>query len=137
MFKKPFNKVIGETRKCKECNKEFHTHKPRWRCLDCLCSIQKKYPKPYAKKDQYPFDTRTNEASLRFNRIHGELVKAWKEGPEARKAHYDKQLKEIQENGVLDWINDRRSAEAKREKGAKTRNRIRKEFPDTRGHYEY
>ena len=65
------------------------------------------------------------------------LVKAWKEGPEALKAHYDKQLKEIETNGVLDWINDRRTNEAKRERSAKTRNRIRKEFPDTRGHYEY
>ena len=69
MFKKPFNHKEGEDRVCKECGVTYHTHKPRWRCLDCLCAQQKKYPKPYARKEQYPFDTRTNAASLRFNRI--------------------------------------------------------------------
>ncbi len=48
-------------------------------------------------------------------------------------AHYDKQLKEIEENGILEWILDRRADTDKRER---SRNMIRKEYPDTRGHYE-
>jgi hypothetical protein len=141
MFKKPFNKEVGEERICKLCGVIYHTYKPRWRCLDCLCMLQKKYPKPYAKKEQYPFATTTNEAALRFSRIHGELSRAWKEGPEALKAHYDKQLKEIKDNGIMEWILDRRTPEARREMNpmgmARSKNMIRKDYPDTRGHYEY
>jgi hypothetical protein len=53
-------------------------------------------------------------------------------------AHYDKKLKEIEENGIMTWILDRRSPEAKKENNpnGKSRNMIRTEFPDTRGYYE-
>jgi hypothetical protein len=46
-------------------------------------------------------------------------------------------LKEIEENGILKWILDRRDKETKDAKQSKSRNVIKKEFPDTRGHYEY
>jgi hypothetical protein len=54
-------------------------------------------------------------------------------------AHYDKQLQEIKDNGILKWILDRRTVESKKENNpnAKTRNMIKTDYPDTRGHYEY
>jgi hypothetical protein len=146
MFKKPFNKKVGELRICRICNEEWHTMKPLWRCHKCVNAKQKiveqKKRDLYKKKDQYPFQTRTNQSSLRFSRIHGELSKAWKEyyktgSRDALTKHYDKQLQEIRDNGILEWINDRRSTEAKKEMSARSRNVIRTEYPDTRGHYEY
>ena len=51
-------------------------------------------------------------------------------------AHYDKQLKEITENGILTWILDRRCLVAQKEKKSKTRGMIKNQYPDTRGYYE-
>jgi hypothetical protein len=141
-----FNHKDGETRVCKHCSVSFHTMKPRYRCNACLNANQKVVEQnkrdKYEKKARYPFDTKTNAAGLRFNRIHGELSKAWKEyyktgNRDALTAHYEKQLKEIEENGVLNWINDRRDKETADAKQIKSRNVIKKEFPDTRGYYEY
>ena len=138
MFKKKFDYNNGEDRVCKDCGATYHTKKPRWRCLDCLCIQQKKYPRPYAKKEQYPFDNQGTEASNRFCKIRTRLSTAWKTGDrEVINAHYDRQLKEIEENGIMAWILDRRDADTKNGKVIKTRNRIRKEFPDTRGYHEY
>jgi len=135
MFKKPFNRTIGEIRVCRQCNEEFHAYKPIWSCMACLCKQQKLYAPRITKKDKYPFSG--NERDLRFSRIHGELSRAWKQGREALTAHYDKQLKEIEQNGVLDWINDRRSAEAKKENRVKSRNNITKDYPNHHDYYEY
>jgi hypothetical protein len=142
MFKKLFNRTIGEVRKCRQCGEEFHTHKPIWSCMQCLCKQQKLYPPRIQKKEQYPFKTGTNQSSLRFSRIHGELSKAWKEyyktgSRDALTKHYDNQLQEIRDNGIMDWINDRRDNQTKRAKFIKSRNTTNKDFPDTRGHYEY
>jgi hypothetical protein len=142
MFKKPFNYKLGENRTCKLCGVEFYTQKPKWRCMQCLCKEQKKSQKPYQRKDTYPFDTRTNLASSRFCSIRTALSKAWKEYNNTGDksviiAHYDKQLKEIEENGILKWIHDRRTHEAMQEKRTKSTSSSRKDFPDTRGHYEY
>ena len=141
MFKKPFNKVVGETRQCKHCDATFHTFKPIYTCRECQNKKQKvleqKKRAKYAKKEKYPFKTTTNEAERRFSRIHGELVAAWKEGTrEALTKHYDKQLKEIQENGIMQWIIDRRDNQTRKENNPKSRNMIRKEYPDLRGYYE-
>jgi hypothetical protein len=103
--------------------------------MACLCKQQKLYAPRITKKDKYPFSG--NERDLRFSRIHGELSRAWKQGREALTAHYDKQLKEIEQNGVLDWINDRRSAEAKKENRVKSRNNITKDYPNHHDYYEY
>jgi len=149
MFKKPFNKVIGEQRTCKECNSIFHTFKPVYTCQPCQNKKQKVIEQrkraKYAKKDKYPFDNKTNEAGSRFCRIHRELVIAWKKyyktgNRESITAHYDKQFKEIKDNGIMEWILDRRTPEAKRENNPmgmeRSKNLIKRDYPDTRGHYE-
>ena len=145
MFKKPFNRKVGEDRECKICNQIFHTNKPMWRCQKCVNEAQKiieaKKRAKYQKKDRYPFDTKKAEASNRFCSIRTALSNAWKEyhrtgDKSAIIAHYNKQLKEIEENGILTWILDRRNNEAKRENTPRTKNMTIKDYPDTRGYYE-
>ena len=148
MFKKPFNRTIGETRVCKECGESFHTFKPRYSCTPCvnakqrIIETQKRAKIP--NKDNYPFNNRTNEAGSRFCSIRTALSRAWKEYNKTGDrsiitAHYDKQLKEIQDNGIMAWILDRRTQDGKRliNPNAKSRNMIKIDYPDTRGHYEY
>ena len=148
MFKKPFNRKLGEDRVCKECGEQFHAKKPIWKCTKCVNKAQKIIEERkralYKKKDRYPFDTRTNLATNRFCSIRTALSNAWKKYEKTGDksyvtAHYDKQIKEIQDNGIMEWILDRRSADAKREMNPniKTNNMIDKELPDTRGYYEY
>ena len=148
MFKKPFNRKVGEDRICKECGDSFHAKKPIWRCTKCVNKAQKvieeKKRALYKKKDPYPFDTRTNLATNRFCSIRTALSNAWKQYNKTGDksyvtAHYDKQLQEIKDNGILKWILDRRTVESKKENNpnAKTRNMIKTDYPDTRGHYEY
>jgi len=141
-----FNHANGETRICKECGVSFHTMKPRYSCNACLNIKQKiieqKKRDKYEKKIKYPFDTKTNAATLRFNRIHGELSKAWKEyyktgDKSIITAHYDKQLKEIEELGILKWILDRRDKETLQAKQMKSRKTITKDYPNTHDYYEY
>jgi hypothetical protein len=148
MFKKPFNRKVGEIRECKYCGDTFHAKKPIWKCQTCVNAAQKiieqKKRAQYAKKDRYPFDTRTPAADKRFNSIRTALSNAWKEynrtGDKSYVTnHYDKQIKEIKDNGIMEWILDRRTPEAKRENNPnlRSRNMIAKDLPDTRGHYEY
>jgi hypothetical protein len=142
MFKKPFNYKTGEVRVCKGCGNEYHTDKPRWHCVDCLNEAQKKYQCKYVRKEQYPFDNRTGESNRRFCSIRTALSNAWKEYRKTGDRsiitkHYNKQLEEIRENGIMTWILDRRTLEAKQENSPKTRNRIRKDYPDLRGYHEY
>ena len=146
MFKKPFNRTIGETRTCKHCAVEFHTFKPRYSCNGCLNVAQKIIEKKkralYKKKDNYPFSTRTNEAGARFHRIQRDLRKAWIEFEKTGDrniitAHYEKQLKEIEENGILKWIIDRRDRETLAAKQSKSRKTITKEYPNHHDYYEY
>jgi hypothetical protein len=145
MFKKPFNKQVGETRACKHCGNEFFTMKPIWKCTKCTNAsqriIEEKKRAKKGKKEQYPFNNYTNEAGARFHRIQRELRKAWVEfentGDKSYVTnHYEKQLKEIQELGILKWIYDRRDDESKKSNRPKTANMTRKEYPDTRGYYE-
>jgi hypothetical protein len=153
MFKKPFNRKVGEERICKECNQSFHTFKPIWRCKPCVAKInfdnaKNKYSElglvPTGKwagmppKKPYPFNNRTSEASNRFCTIRTALSKAWKEYNKTGDksviiAHYNKQLKEIEENGIMEWILDRRADTDKKERSS---NVIKNDFPDTRGWYE-
>ena len=146
MFKKPFNKEIGEIRECNECSARFHTIRPRWRCNDCINKKQKIVEKAkrakYLKKDKYPFNNKTNEAGSRFCSIRTALSNAWKEynrtGDKSYVIeHYNKQLKDIQENGILTWILDRRDDETIKQNKVKNYNITKKDYPDTRGHYEY
>ena len=146
MFKKPFNSKVGETRECKLCGEQFHTMRPVWRCKPCIGKVnfesaKKKYPPgiiPTGKwagmkpKEKYPFDNRTSEANNRFAKIRARLRKAWKGGREELTKHYDNQLNEIEENGILEWILDRRADSDKTNIDVKSITKINKEYPNTR-----
>ena len=146
MFKKPFNRKTGEQRECKYCGDTFHAKKPIWKCQTCVNAAQKiieqKKRAKYPKKDKYPFDTRTNAADKRFNSIRTRLSNAWKKYNESGdksyvNAHYEKQINEIKENGIMQWIFDRRDEATLKVNKPKSRNMINNDLPDTRGHYEY
>ena len=146
MFKKPFNRKTGEQRECKYCGDTFHAKKPIWKCQTCVNAAQKiietKKRAKYPKKDKYPFDTRTNAADKRFNSIRTALSNAWKKYNQTGdksyvNAHYEKQIKEIKENGIMTWIFDRRDEATLKANKPKSRNMTKTEYPDTRGHYEY
>lgn len=146
MFKKPFNRKVGEQRECKYCGDTFHAKKPIWKCQTCVNAAQKiietKKRAKYPKKDKYPFDTRTNAADKRFLSIRTRLSNAWKKYNESGdksyvNAHYEKQIKEIKENGIMQWIFDRRDEATLKANKPKSRNMTKTEYPDTRGHYEY
>ena len=146
MFKKPFNRTIGEERICKYCSVSFHTFKPRYTCNICLNAkqrvIEERKRAKYAKKDNYPFNNRTNEAGARFHRIQRDLRKAWKEFEKTGDRniitqHYNNQLKEIEENGILKWILDRRDRETLEAKQSKSRKTIQKDYPNHHDYYEY
>jgi len=145
MFKKPFNRTIGEERVCKYCSTSFHTFKPRYSCNTCVNAKQKKYEtirrNKYPKKETYPFNNRTNEAGSRFCSIRTKLSNAWKEynktGDRSHiTQHYDRQLKEIEGNGILKWIIDRRDKETADARKLKSRNTIRKDYPSYHDYYE-
>jgi hypothetical protein len=110
---------------CKKCTNE----KAR------LGQIAKREKEGFQKKKPYPFDNYTNEAGKRFHRIQKELREAWKLGREAVNEHYRKQLKEIADNGILEWILDRRddSTNVKQKGSGKTGRpkETRKEYPST------
>lgn len=140
-----FDKKNGETRVCKQCGDTYHTMKPRWLCRKCVNANQR--PIEEAKralkghKGLYPFSTRTNAADKRFNSIRTALSNAWKEYNKTGDksvviAHYEKQLQEIKDNGIWEWIFDRRDDASKKQNNIKSREMTRKEYPDTRGHYE-
>lgn len=134
-MKKKFDRVNGETRICKECDNEFYTMTPKYRCN--ICQYKKQKPmidEKFEKKDKYPFDVKKGEAKKRFNRIRRELNNCW--DSEERRAHYDKQLKEIETNGVLKWILDRRDRDSLDEGRTKRQSQIRKDYPDTRSMQE-
>ena len=146
LWSRKFNHKDGETRVCKICDVSFHTMKPRYRCNACVNAKQKVIEQikrdKYEKKPKYPFATTTNAAGLRFNKIHGELSRAWKEyhktgDKSAITAHYDKQLKEIEENGVKEWILDRRDKETLQAKAVKSRRSIQNDYPNHHDYYEY
>jgi hypothetical protein len=141
-----FDHTNGETRICKECGVSFHTIKPRWRCNACVNIKQKvieqKKRALYDKKDNYPFSTRTHEAGRRFCSIRTATSNVWKEykktgNRDVITAHYDRQLKEIEENGILKWILDRRDKETLEAKQSKSRKTITKDYPNHHDYYEY
>lgn len=130
---KKFDRVNGETRTCKDCGNTFHTMKPRYRCLKCQYQKQKSYfEERFKRKEKYPFNPA--ESKKRFNRIKRELDDCWDR--EERQAHYDKQLREIEGNGVMAWIFDRRDRETLDMGRKKRETTIKKHYPDTRNWYE-
>jgi hypothetical protein len=141
-----FDHKNGELRKCKVCDKDFHTKKPVWRCMACINAnqkiVEKKKRAKYEKKTIYPFSNKTSEASNRFCSIRTRLSNAWKEYRETGDRsiitqHYEKQLKEIEELGILKWIIDRRDKETADSKQSKSRRNIQKDYPNHHDYYEY
>ena len=146
LWSKRFDHKNGENRVCKICGEEYHTMKPINRCRVCVNKSQKLVEEvrraKYPKKETYPFDNRNGQSSSRFCSIRTALSKAWREYRQTGDksiiiAHYNKQLKEAEELGILKWIYDRRCIQAQSEKHVKTKGMINKELPDTRGYYEY
>ena len=83
------------------------------------------------------------EASNRFCKIRTALSNAWKEYNKTGDrnvitAHYNKQLEEIENNGIMEWILDRRGNDdlPNGQTKAKSKKMIRNDYPDTRGYYE-
>jgi len=122
------------------CSKEFHTMKPINRCNVCTnewnkIQKQRKIDEgliiPLENKLPYPFNTTNGEASSRFKRIQKGLKECYTR--EERREFFQKQLKEAEELGIMQWIFDRRDEETKREKRTQTRGMIKKHYPDTRG----
>jgi hypothetical protein len=145
LWSRKFDYQNGETRVCKKCGDTFHTIKPRYRCTACINANQKIIGEAKRantpKKEQYPFDNKGNEAGARFCKIRTALSNAWKEYNKTGDksvviAHYDKQLKEIHENGIWQWIWDRRDDATIKGRTIRSKEMIRKDLPDTRGHYE-
>jgi len=130
---------LTKIRVCKICGEEYQPTKTIRTCKKCTneksrlnrikYKAQGKLP---ADKPNYPFSNVSNQASLRFNRIQKELRNAWKEGPEAVKRHYDKQLKEAEELGIMQWIFDRRTTQGKKNGKAGRPSDARVEYPSTK-----
>jgi hypothetical protein len=146
LWNRKFDHKNGEQRICKHCSVSFHTMKPRYSCNQCLNAqqriIETKKRAKYAKKDNYPFNNRTNEAGARFCTIRTALSNAWKQynktGDKSYvNAHYDKQIKEIHENGIWQWIWDRRDKETAESKQSKSKKTIQRDYPNTHDYYEY
>jgi len=146
LWSRKFDYNNGEQRVCKECGDTYHTMKPRWLCTKCVNAKQKivetKKRARTPKKEQYPFDNKGNEAGARFCSIRTAMSKAWREYEKTGDksiviAHYDKQLKEIHENGIWEWIWDRRDDATIKGRTIRSKEIINKDLPDTRGHYEY
>jgi hypothetical protein len=138
-YRPKFNKKDGETRICKKCGAQFHTMKPINSCKICINRTNKErleekielgLIEKHEYKENYPFDTQNGDAVKRFHQIQYAL-RACKT-KEERRAHFDKQLKEAEELGIIKWIFDRRDAETKAEKFNKRKSKINKENPDTR-----
>lgn len=131
-----FNKVGKwngpEDRVCKYCGNPFRAIRATWRCNPCTLEKQKELNaiNKRPRKDAYPFDSKGGEAKSRFRRIYRELNKC--NTREELTQHYDKMFKEIKENGIMQWIVDRRDAETQEENKNKSIRRIKTEYPDTR-----
>jgi len=134
-----FKKVdLTQPRLCKYCGDTFIPDKPLLFCNPCRNKKanerrirDKELGKLPANKAHYPFDNRTNAAFKRFLDIRRRLNKAWEEGPEAVKRHYDRQLREAEEFGILDWIYDRRTTESKKKTMGRPMSDVRNEYPST------
>jgi len=153
LWKVKFNHKDGETRKCKLCDKDFHAIKPIWRCKVCTSKVnfekrKEKYEEGIMNtgkwigmpmKKPYPFCNRTSEANNRFARIRKDLRIAWEGGRETITKQYTKQLDEIRDNGILEWINDRRANEdmPNNELKVKSKTKTNIEYPNHHDYYEY
>ena len=140
LWKVKFDHKNGEIRQCKECNAEFHTPKPRWRCNACVNAKQKiveqKKRSKYQKKEPYPYQGPNHNYHSRFYPLRAKLHKMkvrsqWKE-------YFKERLDEIFGDAVLmKWINDRRDKETATAKQVKSKSNITKDYPNHHDYYEY
>lgn len=141
LWSRKFDKNNGETRVCKECGDTYHTMKPRWICTKCVNAKQKIVEEAkrakYKSKIKYPYHTNPRlgwhgSAKQHFLNIRTRNGKAWKGGREALTDFYSEIFKEIQANGIMEWIWDRRDRETLDKDRKKRDSKIRSDFPDTR-----
>jgi len=142
MFKKKFDNVNGETRICRVCDVEFYTKKTTYICSKCQCKKVNDYRKQkladgrLTLKAPYPYKKLNNNYKSNFDKLKSKIHKM-KERHEWQ-AYFKERLDEVLNDALLmTWINDRRDNETKKEKTIKSRNVIKQQTPDTRGHYEY
>ena len=151
--KEKFDHINGEHRTCIRCNAAFYATKPIRKCKQCANQagydtraekIRLGIIVLEAKKPPYPFNITPGATPRRFNQIRTRLSNAWKAYRKTGDKsiitnHYDAQLKEIEENGIMQWITDRRTAGQGdyRELPVKSRKIIHKEYPNHHDTYEY
>ena len=147
LWSKKFNYKDGETRVCKVCGKSFHTLKPLCRCKSCTNEAQriiqgeKRKENPYQRKGTYPYHHQSfkgweGSAKKHFLNIRARNSKAWNEGREALTRFYSEIFEEIEKNGIMQWIWDRRDSETLNKDKKKRDSQIRSDYPDTRGYNE-
>lgn len=145
LWARKFNYKDGETRICKTCGREWHTMKPRLSCNLCynekarLCQIRRKEEGKieWNKKTKYPYHHGSAQgwkgsAKQHFSNIRNRHDKAWREGKDALREHYDKVFEEIQSNGIWEWIWDRRDRETLDKDRKKRDSKIIKDYPNTK-----
>jgi hypothetical protein len=135
-----FDHKNGELRRCKLCDTEFHTTKPRWRCTPCVNKAQKliegKKREKYERKDPYPYQGPNHDYHSRFYPLRAKLHKMkvreqWRE-------YFKEKLDEILNDAVLmKWINDRRDKETADAKQVKSKKSIQRDYPNHHDYYEY
>ena len=140
LWKVKFDHKNGEMRKCKLCDTEFYTKKPRWRCTACVNAKQKitetKKRSKYERKASYPYQGPNHDYHARFYPLRAKLHKIkvrseWKE-------YFKEKLDEILNDAVLmKWINDRRDKETAEAKKVKSKSNITKDYPNHHDYYDY
>ena len=124
MFKKPFNRIIGEDRACKYCNETFHTKKPIWVCDTCRNRLANQKTKElkdmgmqrWIPKALYPVPD--SERKTKFDRLQAKLRKM--DLREDWKQYLSERLDEVMQDELLmAWIYDRRDEESMKAKKVK------------------
>ena len=132
-----FDRVNGETRKCKECGEEYHTMKPIWTCNECVNKKAFKKNKELAAmgmkrwiaKAEYP--DRGVLRKTKFDRLQAKLRKMHfrHEWVEYLSARLDEVMKDRE---LMDWIYDRRDEESMKQKKVKKYGIDVKKVPSTK-----
>ncbi len=147
LWARKFDYKNGEDRVCKVCGDTFHTIRPIYTCRLCTNEKQKIKEKekrtenPYEKKDNYPYHFQSNmgwegSAKQHFINIRSRNNKAWKEGREALTRFYSEIFEEIEKNGIMKWIWDRRDRETLDKDRKKRDSQIKLDYPNTKDWYE-
>jgi hypothetical protein len=141
MFRKPFNYKDGEIRNCNNCNTEFKTFRPIFRCGKCQSEkVKELRKKKYEEgklilKATYPYVNHKKEYSVRFKKLQSRLNKI------KIRSEWQKYLKEkldeiLNDEVLMLWINDRRDKETLESNKVKSKSKTNKDYPSTIGHHE-